>query len=556
MEYLEGETLSDRLAKGPLPLEQTLRYGVEIADALDKAHRQGIVHRDLKPGNVMLTKSGVKLLDFGLAKAMRRKPQSSSATSLPTAMGSGNNLTQEGTILGTFQYMAPEQLEGKEADGRTDIFAFGCRPLRDGDGQEGFRGRHTGVADHGDHVGGAARRSRRVQPMSPPALDRVVRTCLAKDPEDRWQSASDLKRELRWLAEGSQIRTSAQPARERRRTVRRAPRSRRGRAGAPGRRTGARAPPARRGRRRSRRSACPSSRRRESPSARSPPMSRFLRTDRRSPSSPGTPPVCAGSGCTPSTRSRLSQFRGLTARSRPSGLPTAGTSHFSPMENSARSTVLAAQALGDAPNSRGGAWGRGDVIVFAPAGGGPLMRIAASGGAASPATQLDSASGEVGHRFPSFLPDGRRFLYAVVPETESGVRIRLGTLEGPPKPGPDVVVASNGAVFPSRALSCTDGETPSWPALRSERGARHGPGNCDSRRFQRQRQRRRRAGGFGVRRRRARAGAECPRRTRLVWLDRAGQVTATIPAPPGSYNDLSMSPDGSRVLAVKSGKRG
>src|SRR5262249_53922511 len=111
MEFLEGETLSDRLAKGALPLEQTLRYGVEIADALDKAHRQGIVHRDLKPGNVMITKSGVKLLDFGLAKAMAAPVQASGVTSLPTVMGSANqNLTQEGTILGTFQYMAPEQL--------------------------------------------------------------------------------------------------------------------------------------------------------------------------------------------------------------------------------------------------------------------------------------------------------------------------------------------------------------------------------------------------------------------------------------------------------------
>ncbi|MDQ5856736.1 MAG: serine/threonine protein kinase, partial [Acidobacteriota bacterium] len=125
MEYLEGETLSDRLLKGPLAFDQVLRYGTEIADALDKAHRSGVVHRDLKPGNVMLTKSGVKLLDFGLAKAMAVPGSTSGAslTALQTQMGS--NLTQEGTILGTFQYMAPEQLEGKEADGRTDIFAFG-----------------------------------------------------------------------------------------------------------------------------------------------------------------------------------------------------------------------------------------------------------------------------------------------------------------------------------------------------------------------------------------------------------------------------------------------
>src|SRR5262244_3177894 len=125
MEYLEGETLAERLLRGALPLEQTLRYGQEIADALDKAHRQGFVHRDLKPGNVMLTKSGVKLLDFGLAKAMAPPVPQSGMTSLPTMAG-GANLTEKGTILGTFQYMAPEQLEGREADARSDIFAFGA----------------------------------------------------------------------------------------------------------------------------------------------------------------------------------------------------------------------------------------------------------------------------------------------------------------------------------------------------------------------------------------------------------------------------------------------
>src|ERR1700730_432998 len=126
MEYLEGETLSDRLAKGPLPLEQLLRYGIEIADALDRAHRQGIVHRDLKPGNVMLTKSGVKLLDFGLAKLAAPPSGVVSGLSMLPTTPKGSNLTAEGKILGTFQILAPEQLEGKEPDARTDIFAFGA----------------------------------------------------------------------------------------------------------------------------------------------------------------------------------------------------------------------------------------------------------------------------------------------------------------------------------------------------------------------------------------------------------------------------------------------
>ncbi len=201
MELLEGETLGDRLGRGALPLEQTLRYGTEIADALDKAHRQGIVHRDLKPGNVMLTKSGVKLLDFGLAKAMA-PPVQSAVTSLPTVMGSANeNLTQEGTILGTFQYMAPEQLEGREADGRTDIFAFGCVLYEMATGRKAFVG-----ASQASLISSIMKEEpapiSATAPMTPPALERVVKRCLAKDPEDRWQNAADLKSELKWIAEG------------------------------------------------------------------------------------------------------------------------------------------------------------------------------------------------------------------------------------------------------------------------------------------------------------------------------------------------------------------
>src|SRR5262245_38768154 len=198
MEYLEGETLTDRLAKGPLPLDQTLRFGTEIADALDRAHRQGIVHRDLKPGNVMLTKSGVKLLDFGLAKAMATPTAQSTLTSLPTQQG----LTQEGTILGTFQYMAPEQLEGKEADARTDIFAFGATLYEMATGKKAFAASSqasliTAIMSS-DPVPISS-----VQPMSPPALDRVVRKCLAKEPDERWQSAADLGSELQWIRESS-----------------------------------------------------------------------------------------------------------------------------------------------------------------------------------------------------------------------------------------------------------------------------------------------------------------------------------------------------------------
>jgi eukaryotic-like serine/threonine-protein kinase len=197
MEYLEGETLSERLLKGALPFEQVLRYGIEIADALDKAHRQGIVHRDLKPGNVMITKSGVKLLDFGLAKAIApATPQQ--LTSFPTQMGP--SLTQEGTILGTFQYMAPEQLEGKEADTRTDIFAFGTVLYEMATGQKAFTGK-TQASLIAAIIERVPPPISTISPMTPPAFDRVVKTCLAKDPEDRWQTAHDVMLELKWVAE-------------------------------------------------------------------------------------------------------------------------------------------------------------------------------------------------------------------------------------------------------------------------------------------------------------------------------------------------------------------
>src|SRR5512144_919226 len=213
MEYLEGETLADRLLKGPLPREQTLRFGMQIADALDKAHRQGIVHRDLKPGNVMLTKTGVKLLDFGLAKAVAPASQQSSLTALPTQ----HALTQEGTILGTFQYMAPEQLEGREADARTDIFALGAVLYEMATGKKAFSGA-TQASLISSILRDEPQPISQVQPMSPAALDRVVQKSLAKDPEDRWQSAADLGSELKWIAEaGSQAGVPA-PAISRRRS--------------------------------------------------------------------------------------------------------------------------------------------------------------------------------------------------------------------------------------------------------------------------------------------------------------------------------------------------
>src|ERR1700730_11295978 len=199
MEFLEGETLAQRLLKGSLPLEQVLKYAIEMADALDKAHRKGITHRDLKPGNIMLTKSGTKLLDFGLAKLKQEAaPANVQLSQLPTA---NEPLTAQGTIVGTLQYMAPEQLEGKEVDARTDIFAFGAVVYEMATGKRAFEGR-TQASVIGAIMSSEPPVISSLQPMTPPALDRVVKRCLAKDPDERWHSAKDLCDELKWIAEG------------------------------------------------------------------------------------------------------------------------------------------------------------------------------------------------------------------------------------------------------------------------------------------------------------------------------------------------------------------
>ncbi len=204
MEYLEGETLADRLARGALPAEQALRYGIEIAAALDKAHRQGIVHRDLKPGNVILTRTGAKVLDFGLAK-VAASPVAGSArhalTSLPTEMAGTSPLTTEGTLLGTFQYMAPEQLEGEEADARSDVFALGSVLYEMATGRPAFQGKSR-ASLISSIMSTEPQSIVALQPLAPPALDRVIRTCLAKDPGDRVQSAHDVMLQLKWIVEG------------------------------------------------------------------------------------------------------------------------------------------------------------------------------------------------------------------------------------------------------------------------------------------------------------------------------------------------------------------
>jgi Tol biopolymer transport system component/predicted Ser/Thr protein kinase len=220
MEYVEGETLAQRLLKGSLPLEQVLQYAIEIADALDKAHRKGITHRDLKPGNVMLTKSGTKLLDFGLAKLKQEAAPAIPESQLPTMKSA---ITGEGTILGTLQYMAPEQIEGKQVDARTDIFAFGAVVYEMATGKKAFEGK-TSASVMAAILKDEPPAMSSLQPMTPLQLDRVVRKCLAKEPDERWQTPKDLCDELMWIAEGgSQVTTAPTAAAKGIRALRRRP---------------------------------------------------------------------------------------------------------------------------------------------------------------------------------------------------------------------------------------------------------------------------------------------------------------------------------------------
>jgi eukaryotic-like serine/threonine-protein kinase len=439
MEYLEGQTLDARLEKGALPLDQVLKIGIEIADALESAHREGITHRDLKPGNIMVTKAGAKLMDFGLAKPMT--PLASEAVgaftpSTPTMniaqlSGAVSPLTQKGSVVGTFQYMAPEVLQGAEADVRSDLFSFGCVLYEMLTGRRAFEGKSqlsvfTAILEKEPEPITASR------PPAPPMIDMIVRGCLAKDPADRVQSAHDVAMQLRWTASLSKTAAEAQSIT----------------AKAPNRMLwlalivaalvlGIVAsvflrPPAQ-------------------PTASiraviNPPLdTRFrLTSDLAGPpilSPDGTYLAFTAIGADGKTNLWVRSMNSGDARMLsdtndaifPFWSPNSDSLGF--FANGKMRTIelnsTAAQTLCDAQLGRGGAWSRSGVIVFSASPTSPLSRISANGGSPAPLIGLDTLHSSL--RWPMFLPDGRHFLYFAMnhdPSKASNNAVYYASLDG------------------------------------------------------------------------------------------------------------------------------
>ncbi|HXI01884.1 MAG TPA: protein kinase, partial [Candidatus Saccharimonadales bacterium] len=432
MELVEGETLAQRLEKGALPGHEVLRLGVQIAGALERAHRAGVIHRDLKPGNVMLTKSGAKLMDFGLARATGMAgPASGSGVSVATLTKSPTMaapLTAEGTILGTFQYMAPEQLEGSEADARSDLWALGCVLYEMATGRRAFDGKSQ-ASLIGSIMGSQPAPISQIAPLSPPGLERLVQACLAKDPAERLQSAHDIRMQLAWLAEGgSQAGVPAPVAAKRRSRARlavmlaaagwlvavaavawialKAPRAEgpffAAIAGSP---------------------SNPPAASMFGPMALSPDGTRVATVVQRD----GGNMVSVydfGSGKTSVLEStKDAGFPFWSPDSRWIGFFAGGKLR------KVEAAGGPAQPLADANAGRGGTWSRAGEIVFAPDIRGPLMKVSENGGTPTAVTRPESE--EVTHRNPYFLPDGKRFLFIERrSESEAVGRLMESSIDG------------------------------------------------------------------------------------------------------------------------------
>jgi len=455
MEFLDGETLAERLRRGALPFAELLKIGMEVAEALEIAHRAGIVHRDFKPGNIMLTKSGTKLMDFGLAKPASLGAAGSGSAPLLSAARTMSGptpvspLTTAGSIVGTIQYMSPEQIEGKEADARADIFAFGAVLYEMAIGKRAFEGKSqisvaSSILEKDPDPISASK------PSAPPGFDYLVAACLAKDREDRFQSAHDVRLQLKAISQSPQAPVAAAPVESPRTFLPR---------------------------------ALPAvavlllatagilfylSQRANSP---------MLSVRAYIPPPPGTafrasgfdagPVVVSPDGKTLAfsavddkgrTNLWLRPLDALQATMLPS-TEDAATPFWSPdshylafIADRKLKTISVsggdAQTLTDDVYSGCGDWSPDGIILFCEQNFGPISQIAASGGQVSPATRLDK--NETANEDPSFLPDGKHFLY-VSRQLSQPARIKLGVLGKPEQDGIDIA-PGNRAVFASDHL--------------------------------------------------------------------------------------------------------
>ncbi len=552
MELIEGDTLAARLAKGPLTPAETLRIGSQVADALDRAHRAGIVHRDLKPGNIMLTKGGAKLMDFGLARSAGLSGSSSATgeTALTHSPTIGQPLTAEGTIVGTFQYMSPEQLEGKEADARSDLWALGCVLYEMATGKRAFDGA-TQASLISSIMRDTPRPMAELSPMSPPSLERLVVALLAKDPEERVQTAHDVKLQLQWMGEtpsSPSQQAAAVPGKVHRRKtpvawivavlaalVAAA-------AWIPsiigGRPDGART-----------RLLIP-----ESANAF---LSHAAFSFAISPD--GGTLMFVGVDSTGTGRLWLRPLDQLTPK------VIDGTEHAEQPFWSPDGRWIAFFADGklkrvnldsgrvenlcDAPDPRGGAWGSRGTILFAPIAAGPLYSVPADGGTPELVLRPDSARGEDALRFPTFLPDGERFIFATLPRRDGAFEIWLGRL-GSDERKPVMHAGASPVYVAPGWLITLDKERLIAQRFNAKKGEITGKpvtigdapvvGGHDSSRIAS-------ASENGV----LAYWGGTPSRSQLAVIDRSGKVVRRYSLPVGEWGAVSVSASGSRAVVQR-----
>ena len=557
MEYLEGESLAERLKRGPLPLDQLVKIGGEIASALDAAHRAGIVHRDLKPGNVMLTKSGAKLLDFGLAKpaamGAAAAPGTGAAILLSAAMTTSSPsphspLTQQGSVVGTIQYMSPEQIQGMEADARSDIFAFGAVLYEMATGTRAFGGKSqisvaSAILDKNPPPPST------VQKTAPAMLDQVIATCLAKDPEERFASAHDIALELQWVvsARGGEEERAAAPSS--RRTIVMAMAAAivlACLAAAAGYWAGR-------------------------PSGPAPVIQASILTPEKTTlDSTGDfagPAVISPNGSaiafaahslnTPRalwvrrlSESTAQQLEGTEDAAFPFWSPDSRSIAFFAKGklNKVSASGGPVVAIADAPSARGGAWGAKGDILFEPDFQAPLMRVSAQGGPATQATTID-ISRHTTHRWPSFLPDGRHFLYLAT-NHNGGVRdqngVYFGSLDSkethlvlPTDSGAEyangfLLFHSQNALF-AQPFNPSTGRVSGEAAVVVDRIA-HDPGIW------------RTIFSASTNGKLVFQGGAAATGSELVWVDRTGKELGHL-GERGKYSSMRISPDGKRLAA-------